>query len=226
MQARHNSEPPSLDEPSSTSSPTLPLAKDLSPAEKVKRLQEVERQKKEQTAQAVAKAQAQRRARAEKGQAERKAKEEKLANLAGRPEVPHLRQKLNGLESLWRHAMLKRWPDLELAKWGKKERGILKGLLERHTETSVAQLLAYVVDRWDSVRERLTKGRGTFPSVSFAAYHSSMLALEAQEWSRITAVKATYDAWVKEHPDELYPPEEVLQPYEACRKELKTYGLI
>lgn len=170
---------------------------------------------------AVERARAERRARA----TAKLGADGRASNLKGRTYPPGRRQQLKACETLWLDSLRSRWDDTLFATWGPKERGQVAHLLDRYSGVVVEQALRYVVDQWDSIKSRLFKGKGTFPSVGVVVAMHNILVPEAQLWSKIATIRQEYDQWFRDHPNDMVPPAELKERYDSARKDMEALGL-
>ena len=152
---------------------------------------------------------------------EREARE---AALGGNP-VPLSRKKqLQEWEILWKDLMASRFPDIQLAPWGAKERGQVWQVAEKYETKIVTAAITYLVEQWDSIKARMFKNRGGVPSVGFLLRFHDVVAVESQLWSDFKIVKSQYDQWFNENPNEPYPPQELEERFRKIREQVKDLG--
>jgi len=176
------------------------------------------------------KAAAERRQRYNEQRKENRKNEQRATNLQGNglngsKLTPEQRKRLKKCEGLWLSGMRARWPDATFAAWSGKERGQCTKLLKLYPGDLVGQALSYVITNWDAIKERLFRGKGSFPTVGMVLRLHDVLVPEAETLGKALAVRDEYKQWFKDNPNSLYPPDDLEARYNAVKPDLEALGL-
>jgi hypothetical protein len=163
-----------------------------------------------------------------KHRSEQVAKKEKKArlkeNLQGQTETISTKKFLDHLQVQWREDLKARWPEFDFARWEPKERKQLKEMIQLYSGPVVEYALHYMVRQWDQINDRFFRGKGSFPRIGTLRKFHDALIPEAQQWEKVRTVRDEYDAWCKEHPHDL-PPPELKARYSQAEKAMEALGL-
>jgi hypothetical protein len=162
----------------------------------------------------------QRKANERKMQGSRRSEQSRENLKGGKHEV--YKKDLRKLAGRWRDGMYELFPDVQVAKWGGKEMGQVGKLVELHGAEVVGISLDYVQREWGSIKQRFLKGKGSYPSVGLLLRFHDVLCLEAQKWQKIRADLEAGRKWLKDHPDELYMPDELDRRFTKAEEEYKA----
>jgi hypothetical protein len=151
--------------------------------------------------------------------------EVKRANLSGKTRSSDKVKQIKRCEESFLEALRGKWPTITFGAWSVKEFALCETLIGRYSPELVEQSLVYMVDQWDSIRDRVLRGRAGFPSLALLNGISSSIFPEAQRFNEVVEIKREYDAWYDEHPEDMAgPPVELRAKYERVKKELAALG--
>lgn len=151
--------------------------------------------------------------------------EVKRSNLSGKTRSLDKQRQIKHCEEIFLTALREKWPTITFGAWSVKEFALCETLIGRYSPELVEQSLVYMVDQWDSIRDRVLRGRAGFPSLALLNGISSSIFPEAQRYTEVVDIKREYDAWYDEHPEDMAgPPPELRAKYERVKKELAALG--
>lgn len=151
--------------------------------------------------------------------------EVKRSNLSGKTRSSDKVKQIKRCEERFLEVLRAKWPTITFGAWSVKEFALCETLIGRYSPELVEQSLVYMVDQWDSIRDRVLRGRAGFPSLALLNGISSSIFPEAQRFNEVVEIKREYDAWYDEHPEDMAgPPAELRAKYERVKKELAALG--
>lgn len=166
---------------------------------------------KELKAQASQKA---KKARSEQ-QAKHRAKEQKQQNLQSQgPQTG----KVKALEAIWMASMNEAFPEKKLAKWGGKERGQAKKLLDKYDFPTVQEAVRYLIFNWEDLNDRILKGKGSCPNVGLLLSLHDVIVVEAQGTDEVTRAEKEIELWRRENPMEIDAPVHLTERLEKAKR--------
>lgn len=147
-----------------------------------------------------------------------------------RPEVDELpleepqRTPLSQLSHVWRAEMSETFPDVPVPKkWGMKEYGQAKLLLERYDRDQVEVAMVYAIRNWEALRQRLFKGSGgPTPSVGVILKLHEVFFPESVVWAEHGRTVEEYEAYGSPNTPR---PSELFKRYAEAVKRLKDLGI-
>jgi Helix-turn-helix domain len=133
---------------------------------------------------------------------------------------------LGALSQVWRKEFSCYFPDiLQPSRWGGKEYGQTKQLLDRYPQDQVEDLFVFTLRNWKAVQEKLFKGKRpttAAPSVGFVIQFHEFLAGESAIWSKHRTTLEEYAAYSTD-PDEERPAD-LDRRYVEARRTLLALG--
>jgi hypothetical protein len=153
--------------------------------------------------------------------------EQKIQKVNGKKLTPLQSEQLRVCERMWIRGMRKSWPDTTFdTAWDGKQRKQCIHLLEKYPGELVEQAISYVIVQWDAIRDRIFKGKGTFPSIGMLLRMHEVLVPESQKFSQALAVHHEYEGWFDANPHKLVAPQELQARYDAMKPDLKALGIL
>ena len=152
-----------------------------------------------------------------------KAREAKALNFDGKGENS---SGMRVLEGVWTKEFKKNYPDVPLAKWAGKERGITKQLITKYSGTIVRNLFEYALSNWDTMNAGFKIKKPDSPTLGWLLkFHDSFVPM-AEKWTKVHAVWKEYNDWWDANPNAVSPPADLKARYKACAKEIESLGLL
>lgn len=147
-------------------------------------------------------------------------KDRNAANLAGKAPAGTQKAAMERLEGTWRSLMAGILPDVTLARWGGKERGQARQLVDKYSVDIAEGALRYLVLEWGPIRARFLKSSGGVPSLGLLLRCHDVLVVESQRWVAYYDTKLAVDAWWQANPDGVQLPQELDDRWRRLRKEM------
>lgn len=141
-------------------------------------------------------------------------------------DLPETEKSVYGpLFRVWKAEFVQAFPEvLQASRWGQREWGQLKHLVDRYPPDQVEDLLRFTIRNWKAIRQKLFKGVGSAaPTIGFVLRFHDSLAPDAAVWLKHRLVLEEYANFDAD--PEVERPTELLEMYLEARKELKALGL-
>jgi len=151
-------------------------------------------------------------------------KQAKMANLQGKPMSVSKTQQLARCQDIFVGGLRERAPTFDFPPWGPKDKSMCWDLIEKYDGPRIEQALRYLITEWDSINLRLFKKSGGLPTLRVLVKLHDTIVVEAHQYAGYAEVKAEYDKWMKDNPNQFYPPKDVSDRYEKAKKQMASLG--